>query len=243
MEQQTINVIADRDAWCREKLNAERVDLFAEMYREEGTDALPPIIVTPADKNGNCYLVDGWHRYHAAQKAGVPLNVQFHKMPEGIDSADPEAAKWEAYLEGLELSARSALPMTTTEKRAAVDRLIAEADMTDTDIARLVGVTRKTVYNRRQVEVSAEPGTDTTNGVTLEKEAARLVSLLSAMHEQRGFVTGLSTGATRRKMAVALAGAAGQRFGDQAPQWLARFGEWAGEAAQIAGQQQAATGA
>ena len=148
-------ITLDPDAWPREALDEERVELFAELLRDAraaGTqtqsgwvDPLPPLVAV-ADGRGDYFLADGRHRYEARRRLGAGFDLVAVQVfqPNGRPPVDF------AYELAL-LCAQGAKPLTTAEKRAAVLRLLAERlDLSDRAIARLVGVSNSTVSSHRR---------------------------------------------------------------------------------------------
>jgi hypothetical protein len=142
-------VIVDESVFPRDKLDDERVELFADLYREasgvsdpsKGWTSPLPALVTVADGRGGSILADGRHRYEALQAAGLDLTPIFeHSTPDGMTPLT------RAYELALQHCTQSAQPLTEREKRRAVLTLLRDrSELTDTAIARLVGVNQVTV--------------------------------------------------------------------------------------------------
>jgi DNA-binding transcriptional ArsR family regulator len=158
-------IVLDDRAWPRAALDEERVELFCDLYRDTfeqarreragWTDPLPPLVVV-ADGRGGYVLADGRHRYAARRRLGADFAVVqaavFH--PDGRAPVDC------AYELALGYATISAKPLTTAEKRAAIERLIDERpEVSNREIARLVGVSHSTVnQHRRRVDDSSTAG-------------------------------------------------------------------------------------
>jgi hypothetical protein len=146
-------ITLDDRAWPRDVLDEERIELFAEMVRDAcdaaGTgqgwsDPLPPLMVV-ADDRGGYVLADGRHRYEARCRLGAGFDL----VPVQAFQPNDRAPLDFAYELAL-LCTQGAKPLTTAEKRAAIARLLAERrDLSDRAIARLVGVSHRTVGAHR----------------------------------------------------------------------------------------------
>jgi len=154
-------IALDGGVWPRAALDAERVELFAELVRDardsagtgQGwTDPLPPLVVV-ADGRGGYVLADGRHRYEARRQLGAGFDlVQVQVFqPDGRLPTDL------AYELALHFATISAKPLSNPEKRAAVDRLISERpELSSRQVARLVGVSHTFVDTRRCGNVAAD---------------------------------------------------------------------------------------
>ncbi len=149
-------IALDDRAWPRDALDEERIELFAEMIHDareaSGGDPLPALVVV-ADGCGGYLLADGRHRYEALRRLGLQgARVQ-------LFTADGRAPEHLAYELALRYATVSAKPLTTAEKRGAIDRLIDERpELSNRQIARLVGVSHSTVNeHRRRVDGSSTP--------------------------------------------------------------------------------------
>jgi ParB-like chromosome segregation protein Spo0J len=126
----------DGQLWPRQELDAARVVLFRDLLAEQ-LDVLPPLLVV-ADGDGYL-LADGWHRlaaYDSLNVETVPARV--------VEPGDRDPAEL-AFVLALREAVRSAQPLTTDERRAAVLRLAERGDLTQVAIAKLVGVSESTV--------------------------------------------------------------------------------------------------
>jgi len=114
---------------------------------EDVHDTWPPLVVVDDD---GCYvLVDGFHRYAAAQNLGlVTIPVEIRDMPEDGD------------LKGLAFSFNAAhgRPLTLQDRRTrAIDLLQLHPDWADREIGRRCGLAQPTVAKlRTDLETSAQ---------------------------------------------------------------------------------------
>ncbi|MBV9167461.1 MAG: hypothetical protein JO342_15095 [Solirubrobacterales bacterium] len=143
-------ITRDRRTWPREALDEERVAVMVALThdardaahaRTGGTDPLPPLVVV-ADGQGGYLLADGHHRYEARRRLGPEFDtVTVDVYPN--EGRPPAELTYELALRFATVSAK---PLTTAEKRAAIERLLSERpDISDRAIARLVGVSHSTV--------------------------------------------------------------------------------------------------
>jgi hypothetical protein len=148
-------ITLDSRVWPRARLDGERVELFAELIADAAAEAartgsgwsdpLPPLVVV-ADGLGGFMLGDGWHRYEARRRLGVGFDTVTAEVHWASGQPVGERAYWLA----LSYATRAAKPLTTAEKRGAIERLLGEhAEFSDREIARLVGVAHATVGAHR----------------------------------------------------------------------------------------------
>jgi hypothetical protein len=156
----------DKSLWPRESLDRERVEFFAELIADAAgeaaragkgwTDPLPPIVVV-ADGQGGYVLADGWHRVEARRILGAGFDVISAEVHLPDSRPTSECVYWLALLH----ATRTARPLSTAEKRAAIERLLTERpDLSDRAIARLVGVSHATVGAHRARLVNLTTGAD-----------------------------------------------------------------------------------
>jgi hypothetical protein len=166
-------------AWPRQYLDTDRVDEFAALYEEDLT-LLPAVELVP-DGQGRFLIGDGVHRVEAARQARfTEILATFVAVPDG---ADPVTV---AFVHAVRRSAISAKPLTLSEKRHVIRRLIELGpDVSDREIARMVGVDHKTVGRVRRGSsprtVLALPA-----GPRPEKVAAKLFQAFEKAYEARG---------------------------------------------------------
>jgi hypothetical protein len=225
-----LNQIKDLDTVCpRFSLIAERIDDFADLYLADGPQALPAIEVV-AVSDGTYLLDDGFHRLFATRQIGwesIPAKVV--QVPAG---QNPIAF---AYLRALEASATAAKPLTSAEKRAAVDRLLLHIpSLSDRQVGRLCGLSHQTVGRRRAQLVAEEqdgdyedPGAEIPTAQSAEKIARRLVSGVDRMWAARGIGDRFFGDSAMGKH---LAGALRHKHAENALQWARRLQAWADHA-------------
>jgi hypothetical protein len=215
----------DARAWPREYLDAERVEDFASLYREEGASVLPPIEVV-ADAAGGFLLADGVHRSEAARAAGlVELPASF--LTSG-SATDPITF---AYLRALECSAISAKPLTRAEKQAAIARLIEERPTaSDREIGRLVGADHKTVGRIRRAGLPAE-GSGVPRASSPKDAAKRLFRGFEKVYEARGL--GIAEFFSGDRTGERLAEVLEDVYGERALERAQRFQVWLERAVEV----------
>jgi ParB-like chromosome segregation protein Spo0J len=217
----------DREVWPRVELNQERVALFAGLFRDG--EELPAIEVVALD-DGTYLIADGVHRGHAARRVGKEQIEAILVTPD--PGEDPSAC---TFRRALETATRSALPLTSAERRLAVWRLLAvESDKSHRAIARLVGVSHNSVDRwARELDDSSTCG-DPRGAVPrsspgAEQVARRLVNNLVALDAARG----LSDLVVPSRMGRHLATAFEARLGDDALAQAQRFAEWTAAAVSV----------
>ncbi|MGW5649309.1 hypothetical protein ACWEV3_36955 [Saccharopolyspora sp. NPDC003752] len=233
-------IVADMQAWPRQELDRRRVADFAELYREDdGSGVLPPLDVVPEPDSGGFILADGWHRLHALHQVdATEARVRI------IPAEDGEHPRRAAYRHGLSLAATAGLPLTRTERVAAVQRLLTERpEWSDRQIGRTCGVSPSTVGKYRHGKVSnldtspeADPDTEADDEPTgryepegTASQAARtLVRDLVRLDERRGLLARFSDKRAARDMAAVLADALADEYEDldQAARHARTWSEW-----------------
>jgi hypothetical protein len=126
----------DAEIQPREKLNRKTLALFCALYRDEGPDALPPIVVFH-DADDVLWLSDGHYRYHAACNA---LNLTGGQRV--LRAEVHEGSLRDAIFYAAQANAKHGTPLTWEEKRRLVVRLLQDAEwgqMSDRDIALHIG--------------------------------------------------------------------------------------------------------
>jgi ParB-like chromosome segregation protein Spo0J len=142
-------IVLDERVWPRERLDAGRVDLFAELIDEARAAAqtdgggwtypFPPL-VTVADGNGGLVLADGRHRLAAVQRVGI------NTIPAIEHPYDGRNAVEQAYALALKYAIESPVPLTERERRRALVRELRDRPaLSDREIGRRVGVSHQTV--------------------------------------------------------------------------------------------------
>ena len=160
------------DLYPREKVDAERVGVFAELL-SENPSSLAPVRVARLDGVAGYVVSDGVHRLCAHQHIGSEtITVDMWGV------ADRPAI----YLDALRTTTESAKPLTRVEKKEAVARLHAHGH-SQREIGRLLGIPQSTVND--WVTGSGHPtSTDCPNrraATKLERVASQLARALSAL--------------------------------------------------------------
>ncbi|MGH2965988.1 MAG: hypothetical protein ACRDMH_11485 [Solirubrobacterales bacterium] len=212
-------------AWPRSRLDRERVGEFVGLYGAEGLGALPPLELVD-DGEGGYVLADGWHRRAALQEFEVDqvpaLIVPRDQAEDPIDAA---------YRHALVRSAVASKPLTRAEKRAAIQRLLAERpEDSDRAIARLVGVDHKTVGRVREWGNSPPEGGSGPAYVPPEQAAKRLLRGFEKARQARGlgFADWLRGG---DRAGQRFAGVLEELYGEEAADRARLFIGWLDEAA------------
>jgi ParB-like chromosome segregation protein Spo0J len=212
-------ITSERDGWPRAGLDEERVGDFAELYREEGLTALPPLLVI--ERADDYLLADGWHRHEALRRLGMAEAIVEVVSAGGRDGV---AVAFEI---GLRSSATASKPLTRTEKQAAVQRLTVEGGRTDQEIATLVGVARTTVRRILARGRALHPPEAPLEGrypPTADEIAQRLVRDLGRLWNARGYTD-------RSRLPRNLADALRKQYGDEeALIWARRLAAWTADA-------------
>ncbi len=210
----------DKASWPRRFLDADRVELFAEIITSG--EVLPPIEVVP--KGDGTYLIaDGVHRYNVARKAG-------RKDLDGVIVVPNAGESVQAcvYRRALETATQSSLPLTTAERRTAVLRLLRERqDLSHRAIGRLVGVSHDSVdrwsyllvetpgarkaakkTSRPIKQRGTEPGARSPGEgaappapLTFDLAAKRIVGDLAALYNTKSFVDTIAPGFAAGRLA------------------------------------------
>ena len=178
----------DPDAYPRFRVDASRVAMFEEVIREGDPGAVPPPEVIH-DGKGGYTVVEGVHRLLAFRNLGyTAVEVVTIDLPAGLT---PTQA---AFQRAVETSSTSAKPLDRAERAAAIARLVVDRrDLSDSAIARLVGVSHQTVGRRRAELSTGQDELDATGEPTAarqrlheEQVAKRLFRALEKTHEARG---------------------------------------------------------
>lgn len=186
----------DSQLWPREGLDERLVTKFATRYREDGPDALPPVLLTEDGR-----LIDGWHRTEAALRAGLAeVPVERCPLSDGL----------EIWREALRRSASSSKPMTLAERRRAAAVMIEHYgdQMSDRAIARECAVDRSVIRRLRNGDCDEPAPRDVEGAGDYSRNAAALVSALDRLYDE--------CGGSEEEMASALVLAAMKRHGDGA---------------------------
>lgn len=209
----------DRDAWPRFARSEERIELFAQLVAS-GED-LPPIEIVPIDSDR--YLIaDGVHRAHAALKAGRSEILAIVCSPESEET--PSAY---AFRRALETATKTALPLTTAERKAAAIRLATEQpSLSHRAIGRLVGASHDSVdrWLREQVEPAGnEAAVESEVRIITSNDVARqMARYVAKVQDARGISDHLAPS----RMGKHLADALSAQFGDDALRSAQRLSGW-----------------
>jgi hypothetical protein len=140
-------LILDPSAQPRVKLDDRVIDEYAEAMREGA--AFPSVVAYGTARKA--WLGDGWHRYHAAQAAGLT------ELPVDLRSGNLDDAIWYS----VTTNAEHGLRRTNADKnRAVVTALTLNPRLADSEIARHCSVHHSlvsTVRRRLEGEGTIEP--------------------------------------------------------------------------------------
>jgi ParB-like chromosome segregation protein Spo0J len=206
-------------AWPRAHADFDRVAEFKELYEAGGLTALPPVLVI--ERADDFLIADGWHRCQALFELGLD-EVLVEVAPS--NGRDPIT---EAFEIGLRSSATASIPLTRTEKQAAVQRLTVEGGRTDQEIAELVGVARTTVGRLRASDSALHVGpavTRTRRRTAPDEAAVRLFRAIEAVWESRGL--GIGDAVFGDRTGARLAKALRIAHGDEASEQARRYRTW-----------------
>ena len=131
-------LILDREIQPRRRLDPHKIDEYADHYAARVE--FPPIAVFTDDSA--YYVADGFHRTHAASKAGL----------ETITAAVHEGTKRDALLYACAANSTHGLPLTSDDKRRVVTRLLEDPEWrqwSDNAIAKHCGVSHPFVATVR----------------------------------------------------------------------------------------------
>jgi ParB-like chromosome segregation protein Spo0J len=211
----------DPRLWPRTRLSETRVKEFAEIYRADGKEAIDPIILAPIGPDGEYVVLDGWHRIEAALRAGLTHLLAI------IQSV---ASEEEAYEVSVRLAAHGARPMTWTEKRAAIDRLLrANPSRSDLATAQIAGVSHPFVARRRALLDQTPTERPARKPASHLERHAR--AIFKAMHAMANLCGGweilTQDGSVSAEIHSAMAAAARKESGAQASVWLEQLTDWA----------------
>lgn len=231
------DIITDPGVWPRQRLDTDRVALFADLLGDDGSEALPPIELIVV--GGEEYLLtDGWHRFHALDEIGATSARAVLVTPDAGE--DPWAF---AYRRGLETCVTAARPLNQTERRTATERILAQhPDWTDVAIARLTGVSnatvgraRRRVFNANEAAAdSAAPSDEYVRSLNHHDVSRSLVRGLAKLWESRPLLI-----AARLQDSARLGDTIGHELVDrhgpaEAAVWADRMRGWADRALLVA---------
>jgi ParB family transcriptional regulator, chromosome partitioning protein len=130
----SIGAIAPNPRQPREHFDDEALDALAASIREVGV--LQPIVIGPADDEGQHILVAGERRLRAARLAGLEM------IPAVIRLSDDAGRLAEALIENVQREDLGSL-----EEAAAYQSLMEDFDMTHEQVAERVGKSRSAITN------------------------------------------------------------------------------------------------
>lgn len=137
----------DGGTQCRAELNEEAVADYAAAI-QSGTE-LPPIVVF--FDGSNYWLADGFHRYHAHDRAGEITDIEAEVR---------NGTRRDAVLYSVGANAQHGLRRSNADKRKAVETLLNDkewAEWSDREIAKRCGVTHPFVASIRAPKPKAQP--------------------------------------------------------------------------------------
>jgi hypothetical protein len=139
------------DSIVADDANQPRMDHLDEAYIDQLADVpelWPPIVVV-ATVEGRYTLVDGFHRYRAAEEIGL------HEVPATVIAApaDGDLASM-----GFDLNSRHGRPLSLADRRAQAERLLRkDPAQSDRELSRRCGIAPGTVARiRRDLEGTDE---------------------------------------------------------------------------------------
>lgn len=165
--------------WPRSGVNTNRIAEFAALMKEEGIEALPPIIVCGPEPDGNYALEDGFNRVDAASALGLPCLWATVLPPKS-----PAELRWAM----IGHSATATIPLTNEEKRRQVPLLLQDGHSVS-DTARQLGVNRRTIQRWQKDEAEGDDAESSgaegrANEPSLEQTTRRFCVSLDALSNQ-----------------------------------------------------------
>jgi uncharacterized protein YerC len=218
----------DRDirAWPRSSLDHQRVAEFVSLYEDGGIAALPPLEVL-VDQEGNFLLYDGHHRFEALQQLGFEdVPVFALEVREGDDPIQL------AFERAIAVSSTAAKPLTRTERRWAVVRLLqADSSRSDREVARISGASPTTVGRIRRELASPEPNHGESDEadryiatLSAKEIARRAFRALERIRDTKGF--GIADGLLGDRTSVRFARVLTAEFGNEALERAVEYRTW-----------------
>jgi len=218
------SIHAAKSLWPRSGFDHERVAAFADLYREQGPAALPPVVLVREDDH--YLLADGWHRTRAA------LVVNLTELPADVEEPTADVSPADlAYQLAVRHSTKSARPLSRAEVRAAIVRLTElHPDWSQHVVGRFVGVAHSTVGRvLARADAMNDPGTTTPGdeyvaAASAEELATRFFRGIEKIWEARGL--GLVDSVVGDRTSERLARVLNDAYGDTALDRAQRYRAW-----------------
>jgi ParB-like chromosome segregation protein Spo0J len=179
----------EASVWPRKGFDHDRVDDFAELYKAQELEVLPPVVIIH-DGAGQYLVCDGHHRIAALHKLGADAALTVTEALPSDQSPEQYAFEY-----AVQTAAHAAKPLTRAERNAAVERFLDEpTEWSDRRIADICGVSHQTVGRRREGRSNGPAGS---GGRTNSGASRHLGDLEAAEHliralEKVRWVLGLS---------------------------------------------------
>lgn len=135
------DVVILPECQCRHGINADAVNRYADVLQSGET--LPNIKVAYDKETGQYFLFDGEHTLRAHQK------IELLEIDADVEEGDAELACWWAIAQ----NSAHGLPRTSADRERAIMHCIEHPmskDMTEADLAKYVGVSRREIFRVRQ---------------------------------------------------------------------------------------------
>jgi ParB-like nuclease family protein len=146
-------IIDDETLSPRLGLSKTEIQRLAQIARESGAAAFPPVALAGPREDGRYAILDGRYRIAAARLAGWSTIAAIIR---------PWTSRRELFAEAVRLAAHQGKPMTRKEKRRAVYQLLRdfpESELSTRQLAEIAGVRHNLVAEcRRELREGGEPG-------------------------------------------------------------------------------------
>jgi ParB-like chromosome segregation protein Spo0J len=123
-------IVVDKKIWIRKNYNKDAIERYKEWY-ESGKSK--PLVV----QAGTLKLIDGFHRLQALKELGI-------KKVEVIEKSIPDNL---LRAEALKLNLEHGIPLTKEERNEIIKKLYVEDNLTQTEIAKIVGLLQQQISN------------------------------------------------------------------------------------------------
>lgn len=139
-------IIVDSRLQIRSQMDEEKIEEYATLMKERNAN-FPPLVVgflcgSIEAKQGNAFLIDGFHRYEAAKRQNAKRIDVYCKDYASLD---------EMYIYALRHNIVHGLPLTREDRTAAIATIILKKpSATLKELARLCGVSKSTVDRIRK---------------------------------------------------------------------------------------------